>query len=100
MMMPPKVEVAVDVVIEPDEGGYHAYTPGLKGLHVDGATEEEALRNAREAIVIYLESLVRHGEPIPVGPDLHIRKRIPIPRKALLRSVRLPCPSLSASGIR
>lgn len=61
------VPVRVQVVLEPDEGGYHAYCPALKGLHVSGATKAEALENAREAIHAYLTSLMKHGEPGPVG---------------------------------
>ncbi|MBI4663158.1 MAG: type II toxin-antitoxin system HicB family antitoxin [Verrucomicrobia bacterium] len=46
-------------------GGYHVYCPALKGCHSEGETEEEALRNIREAIELYLESLIAHQEPIP-----------------------------------
>lgn len=61
------LEFAVEVVVEPDEGGFHAFCPALKGLHVDGATEAEALRNARDAAIAYLHSLIKHGDPIPLG---------------------------------
>jgi predicted RNase H-like HicB family nuclease len=61
------VEFAVDVVVEPDDDQYHAYCPALRGLHVGGATEEEALSNARDAVEAYLKSLIKHGDPIPVG---------------------------------
>ncbi|MEO6196787.1 MAG: type II toxin-antitoxin system HicB family antitoxin [Dehalococcoidia bacterium] len=57
----------VDIVVEPDDGEFHAYCPALKGLHVDGGTEEEALRNASEAALAYLESLIKHNEPIPLA---------------------------------
>ena len=49
-----------------DDGGYHAFTPALKGCHTQGDTLEEAIDNMREAISLYLESLRAHGEPIPV----------------------------------
>jgi predicted RNase H-like HicB family nuclease len=61
------IEFKVDIIIEPDESGFHAYCPALKGLHVGGDTKEEALRNAREAAITYLESLIKHGDAIPVG---------------------------------
>ena len=60
----------ISVIITPDEGGFHAYAPAFKGLHVDGATEKEAKKNAVEAIIVYLKSLADHGDPLPVGPDL------------------------------
>jgi len=56
----------VTVVLEPDEGGFHAHCLGLPGCHTWGVTREEALKNAREAAALYIESLIAHGEPIPV----------------------------------
>ncbi len=57
----------VSIVIEPDEDGYYAYCPALKGLHTCGATESEALENAKNAATAYIRSLIKHNEPIPVG---------------------------------
>jgi predicted RNase H-like HicB family nuclease len=53
------------VILEPDEGGYHAFCPALPGCHTWGATLEKATRNVREAIEVYCESLVEDGEPLP-----------------------------------
>jgi predicted RNase H-like HicB family nuclease len=54
------------VMIEQDEDGvYVAQAPALPGCIAQGATRAEALNNAREAIAAYLESLDKHGEPIP-----------------------------------
>lgn len=55
------------IVVEPDDGGWHAYCPDLKGLHVAGETQKEALANATEAAKLYIGSLLKHNEPIPVG---------------------------------
>lgn len=57
------------IVIEPDGNDFYAYCPALKGLHVPGDTEEEALRNAKDAIVAYIASLIKHGDPIPKGVE-------------------------------
>jgi predicted RNase H-like HicB family nuclease len=57
----------IDIIVEPDESGFHAYCPALKGLHTAGDTREEALQNARDAAIAYLESLIKHNDPIPVG---------------------------------
>ena len=44
------------VVLEPsEEGGFTVYAPGLPGCISEGDTKEEALRNIREAIELYLE---------------------------------------------
>ena len=63
----PIIGFKVDIIIEPDDGGFHAYCPALKGLHTAGDTKEEALHNARDAAIAYLESLIKHNDPIPVG---------------------------------
>jgi predicted RNase H-like HicB family nuclease len=57
----------IEIVVEPDERSFHAYCPALKGLHTCGDTEKEALQNAKDAAAAYLQSLVVHGDPIPVG---------------------------------
>ena len=56
---------------QPD-GGYHAFCPALRGCHSEGDTLDEAVTNLREAIIVYLESLQAHGEPLPVE-DLFIK---------------------------
>ncbi|GEM_PF-5580483 len=61
-----EIVLAVDVVVEPDDPGHHAYAPAFKGLHVDGDTVEEALENARGAIDLYVQDMIECGEPIPV----------------------------------
>ena len=44
------------VVLEPsDEGGYTALVPALPGCISEGDTKEDALKNIREAIELYLE---------------------------------------------
>ena len=46
----------IQVVLEPSEdGGYTAIVPALPGCLSEGETEEEALKNIREAIELYLE---------------------------------------------
>ena len=60
------------------EGGYVAFVPVLPGCHTQGETLEEAERNAKEAIALYLESLAAHGEAIPEeGPSFQGRVTIP-----------------------
>lgn len=61
------IKVRVRFIAEPDDGGFHVYCPELKGLHVGGATEDEAFENARHAAEAYLMSLIRHNDPLPVG---------------------------------
>ena len=54
------------VVIEQDEdGNYIVQCPAFPGCISEGKTREEALANIKDAILGYLESLRKHGEPIP-----------------------------------
>ena len=44
------------IILEPsEEGGYTAIVPCLPGCISEGDTKEEALKNIREAIELYLE---------------------------------------------
>jgi predicted RNase H-like HicB family nuclease len=46
----------LQIVLEPsDEGGYTVYVPSLPGCISEGDTADEAVRNIREAIELYLE---------------------------------------------
>jgi predicted RNase H-like HicB family nuclease len=48
--------VQLKVILEPsDEGGYTVVVPALPGCVSEGDTKEDALRNVREAIELYLE---------------------------------------------
>ncbi|MCY3020826.1 MAG: type II toxin-antitoxin system HicB family antitoxin [Planctomycetota bacterium] len=48
-----------------DEPVFNATVPALPGCHTWGATEEEAYRNAQEAIQAYLEALAKEKAPVP-----------------------------------
>jgi len=43
------------VIEEAEEGGYAIYVPSLPGCVSQGETKEEALKNIREAIEVYLD---------------------------------------------
>jgi len=46
----------IKVYLEPsEEGGYTAIVPSLPGCISEGDTKEEALKNIKEAIELYLE---------------------------------------------
>lgn len=54
------------VIIEQDEDGvFVAHCPALPGCISQGATRDEAQANIKEAITGYVQSLKKHGEPIP-----------------------------------
>jgi antitoxin HicB len=47
------------------EGGFTVTVPALPGCITYGATIDESITNAKEAVELYWESLAAHGEPIP-----------------------------------
>jgi antitoxin HicB len=47
----------VVVLEKAEEGGFNVTVPALDGCFTEGNTEEEALKNAKEAILCYLEGL-------------------------------------------
>jgi predicted RNase H-like HicB family nuclease len=58
------------MLIEQDEDGvFVAEVPALPGCVSQGRTRGDAVRNAREAITAYLESLQAHGESLPSSID-------------------------------
>ena len=87
--------LTVTVVVEPDGDGFLAYCPAFKGLLMGGSTVEEALDRVGDGLALYLESLERHGDPIPIGPDcaLAIKAiRPPAEPAATPVSTRIPVP--------
>ena len=51
------------------EGGYTVIVPSLPGCVTYGETVEEAIRMAKEAIELYLESIKKHGKEIPAEDE-------------------------------
>ena len=48
--------MVIRIVLEPsEEGGYTAFVPAFPGCISEGNSREEALKNIREAIELYLE---------------------------------------------
>jgi predicted RNase H-like HicB family nuclease len=60
------LKFCVLIVVDKDSPGFHAYAPSLKGLHMGGDTEKEARENAKQAAALYLKSLLKHGDPLPI----------------------------------
>jgi predicted RNase H-like HicB family nuclease len=54
------------VVLErEDDGGFVASVPSLPGCVSQGDSRDEAMKNVREAIEVYIEDCRESGEPIP-----------------------------------
>ncbi|MGH2994089.1 MAG: type II toxin-antitoxin system HicB family antitoxin [Solirubrobacterales bacterium] len=67
----------VELVFEPqEEGGYHVYAPDLPGLHTQGEDLEGAMKNAEEALALYVEGLREDGGSLDTGV---IRRKVALP---------------------
>ena len=67
------MEVKYTVLIEKnEEGGYTVVVPSLPGCITQGDTWQEAMANAREAIVGYIEALKDIGKPVPVELPIEV----------------------------
>lgn len=73
--------VDVTIYVESDNGVFYASSPALPGFHVEGKTEDELLAIAKDAMVAYLKSLIKHNEPLPIS-----RVLTEVPKNAHTRS--------------
>jgi antitoxin HicB len=55
---------------EPEDQVYAAWVPSLPGCVTFGKTIEEALEMVRDAIEIYVETLISHGEEVPTDESV------------------------------
>ncbi len=53
------------VIVQDEDGMFVVECPSLPGCVSQGRTRAEALANIADAIQGYLESLTKHGEPVP-----------------------------------
>ncbi len=68
------------IILEPDEGGYHASVPALPGCHTWGKTIDKARAMARDAIDVYLRSLIADGEEIPHDAGFEMFETVSAPK--------------------
>lgn len=64
--------------IPAEEGGFIVEVPALEGCVTEGDTFEEAEKNAREAVSLYLESLQARNLSVPDDRET-VLKRISVP---------------------
>jgi predicted RNase H-like HicB family nuclease len=70
-----ELKFKIPIIVEFDTVNYHAYSPALKGFHMDGETEEEALNNAKLTAGEFLRIMIEDGIPIPVSTLVRTKKR-------------------------
>ena len=68
------------IILEKDEGGFHAFVPALPGCHTWGKTIDEARAKVRDAIDVYLRSLIAEGEKVPTDSGFELFETVPAPK--------------------
>ena len=61
-----EIKLKIRMLIEKDEGMLVAHCPEFPGLAVEAENIEELQEHTHDAIRAYLDSLIKHGDPIPV----------------------------------
>jgi antitoxin HicB len=64
-----KILFKVVVVPDPEDGGFVASTPTLKGVYGQGETEEEAVRDFEVALDFTLRAMMEEGEDLPASDE-------------------------------
>ena len=52
-------------IIEKDGKSFHGYVPALLGCHTFGKTIEETQKNLKDAIKVYIESIIKEKGTVP-----------------------------------
>lgn len=76
------------IIIEPDEKKtYHAYVPALPGCHTWGESIEIARKNIKDAMDVYLRSLMADGERIPEDKGIEVVEMVSLPIRGKKKSL-------------
>lgn len=71
-------------IIEPDGKFFHGYVPALAGCHTFGKTINETKKYLKDAIEVYVESLIQENKIIPNDASFESFETVsfPYPHKA------------------
>ena len=76
-------------LIDGEPGAYGVVFPDLPGCVAMGATPDEAVRNAAEALRDWIDSMDAHSQPIPAASR---PQSITVPLGSALKTVSIPSP--------
>lgn len=80
------INFEVHLIVEKDKHGFLAYCPGLKGLAVEGETEKEVLDNFCSAFISYMQSVLKHKDPLPICSTFKVKSSI----KPIIENIEVP----------
>jgi len=58
------------IILERESSGFSVTVPSLSGCTTQGETLEECIKNAKEAVELYIHSLIDDNLPVPEGDVL------------------------------
>ncbi len=61
--------------LEKDGKKWHAYCPELKGCHTFGSTKQEALKNLKDAVMLYMEDEIENLSMKAVIKTVEVNKK-------------------------
>lgn len=73
-------------IIEPDGKQYHGYVPALRGCHTFGNSIKEVQNKLKDAIRVYIQSLIEDKLPIPEDNSFESFETISFPDLSLKRA--------------
>ena len=80
------IKFEVGLVVEKDDNGYIAYCPALKGLAAEGSTEKEVKKNFVNAFISYINSALKHGDPLPICSIFKLSAEV----KPVMENIEVP----------
>lgn len=94
-MLKTKIKFSINIYVEREPGGWHAFCPQLEGVHIDAKTQREAVALAAKAVVLQLQTMLKYGDSIPLNKFM--QAEITPTKKPRIRrfntdiSVQVPC---------
>jgi len=73
-------------IIEPDGKQYHGYVPALRGCHTFGRSIKEVQTNLKDAIRVYIQSLIEDKFSIPEDNSLESFETVSFPSLNIKRA--------------
>ena len=67
--------MSITFKLEKDGKKWHAFCPELKGCHTFGATKESALKNLKDAAMLYLEDDIENQSMKALLQEIELSKK-------------------------
>lgn len=76
----------IHLFVEKDKEGYIAYCPAFRGILVGGDTEDETIKNYKEAFMSHIISILIHNDPLPICKTFKVESTI----EPIIQNIEIP----------